>query len=352
MRLYIVIAVLTIIACGPVVEEPSVDTPTPIVVVVTATPTSTPILPTPTPTPSPVPTVTPLPSPTAVPVDDILHRIWVLNEQLSLVGVECGKLIDSGTCGHISECEKAVSLLQEIRRELGFMRDTEHVGGEAGTTLMNLAQYIFSEDTDNYMSLLGGGIVGDSPIDTTNMDLPEILQAVSVAVPAVITDDGTGSGTLIEDGVIVTNAHVVGDNYDVVVRFERGCEFRARVVKRDVGRDIALLRMYNAPNMSHLTLSEDIPRRGEEVLVFGYPLGDRLGTEVKMTKGTITALLQRTEEPHVGLIQTDAVINRGNSGGPMLNMNGEVIGIVTEKYSGLGIEGIGLAVMSREVDVQ
>lgn len=352
MRLFVVMAALMVVACTSVIEESSGDTATPVVVVVTATPTSTPLLPTPTPVPTPVPTLTPIPSPTVVPADAILKRMTVLNDELLIVGVKCGGLIDSGTCGHIAECEKAVSLLREFRRELEFMRDSEGVHGESDVRLMNLTRLIFSEEIDDYINLLEGGIVGDSPIDITGMDLPEILQAVSVAVPAVITRGGIGSGTLIRDGVIVTNAHVVGDGNDVTVRFERGCEYRARVVKRDVDRDIALLRMYNAPRMSYLTLNKDIPRRGEEVLVLGYPLGDRLGMEVKMTKGTITALLQRTKEPNVRLIQTDAVINRGNSGGPMLNMNGEVIGIVTEKYSGLGIEGIGLAIMSREVSAQ
>ena len=342
MRLFVVIAVLMTVACAPVIEEPSGDSQTPIVVVVTATPTSTPILPTPTPVqtftpvPTPVPTFTPTPSPTAISVDDILNRVGGLMDEAMAMGTKCDKLLNSGTCGHIDECEKTVSLIRNVQDELALVRGDEK-------RLAEIMDFIFSDETENIIGLYDQGVVGDGPIDITGMDLPQALKEVSVAVPAVITDDGIGSGALIsDDGVIVTNAHVVGDKIDVMVRFERGCEYRARVVERDVDRDIALLKMHNAPKMNYFRLNRDRPRAGEDVLVFGYPLGNTLGKSVKMTRGTIQALLETKSEPHVRLVQTDAVINRGNSGGPMLNMNGEVVGIVTQKYSGFGVEGIGL----------
>lgn len=160
---------------------------------------------------------------------------------------------------------------------------------------------------------------------------------------------GQGSGVIIsEDGYILTNNHVVSGAKDITVRLADGRKFKARMVSRDSQADLAVLKV-NATNLPTVRLgdSEHI-RVGDWAIAIGNPLG--LGNTV--TVGVISAT-KRTNLP-VGnrgrkieeAIQTDAAINRGNSGGALVNVEGEVIGINTAIYteSGSGNIGIGFAI--------
>jgi|Deesub1362B_J571_1020462.scaffolds.fasta_scaffold00005_31 S1-C subfamily serine protease len=141
---------------------------------------------------------------------------------------------------------------------------------------------------------------------------------------------GVGSGFVIdENGYLITNNHVVKHADRVLVILSDGRKFDAAIVSRDPSRDLALLKI-EAERLLPLKLGDsDKTRIGELVLAIGSPLG-LPGPNVSI--GVISATGRNIESKEVileDLIQTDAAVNPGNSGGPLINMDGEVIGVTT-----------------------
>jgi serine protease Do len=159
---------------------------------------------------------------------------------------------------------------------------------------------------------------------------------------------GMGSGFVIDsEGYIVTNNHVVEGADDITIRLGDDREFTATLIGTDSQTDLALLRI-DAPGLAALPLGDsDAVRVGDEVMAMGNPFG--LGGTV--TSGIISAKARDINSgPYVDYLQTDAAINRGNSGGPLFNLEGEVIGINTSIFSPTGGSvGIGFAVPSNTV---
>ena len=158
-----------------------------------------------------------------------------------------------------------------------------------------------------------------------------------------------GSGFIIhEDGDIVTNAHVVDNASKILVRLDDGTELDATVVATDSKTDIALLKVEAESALPALDFGDsDVVRIGEVALAIGNPFG--FGNSV--TAGIISARQRDINAgPYDQFLQTDAPINRGNSGGPLFNIDGEVIGVNTLIYSPSGGSvGIGFAVPSNVV---
>jgi serine protease Do len=153
-----------------------------------------------------------------------------------------------------------------------------------------------------------------------------------------------GSGFVIDPtGIVVTNNHVIGDANDVSVIFSDGTKLKAEIVGKDPKIDLAVLRVKPDKPLKSVSFgdSEKI-RPGDWVMAIGNPFG--LGGSV--TAGIVSARGRNIESgPYDNYIQTDASINKGNSGGPLFNMNGEVIGINTAILSPTGGSvGIGFAV--------
>jgi serine protease Do len=145
---------------------------------------------------------------------------------------------------------------------------------------------------------------------------------------------GQGSGFLISaDGYILTNAHVVDHVDEVVVKLADKREFRAKVIGADERTDVALIKI-NAGNLPHATLGDPSKLRvGEWVLAIGAPFG----FENSVTAGIVSAIGRSLpQENYVPFIQTDAAVNPGNSGGPLLNMAGEVVGMNSQIFSRSG----------------
>lgn len=169
-----------------------------------------------------------------------------------------------------------------------------------------------------------------------------VEQLAGRAIPAVVgiqTEDGSGTGFLINDnGLIVTNQHVVGSAFAVKVKLYDGSKQTGRVLKRDGSTDVALVKLDRVPDgVSGLPLcSSNTAKVGESVVAIGHPLA----LTNTVTQGIISGF--RTVSSR-NLIQTDTAINPGNSGGPLLNRWGAVVGIVTEKMASRGIEGLGFA---------
>jgi serine protease Do len=144
----------------------------------------------------------------------------------------------------------------------------------------------------------------------------------------------TGSGFIVTpDGYILTNAHVVKDADEVMVKLNDKREFKAKVIGIDLRTDVAVLKV-NATNLPKVNIGNpDTIKVGEWVAAIGAPFG----LENTMTVGIVSAKGRALpQENFVPFIQTDVAINPGNSGGPLFNLKGEVIGINSQIYSRTG----------------
>ncbi|NJL03578.1 MAG: PDZ domain-containing protein [Chloroflexaceae bacterium] len=181
--------------------------------------------------------------------------------------------------------------------------------------------------------------------------LADVVEQVAPAVVTVInrgsSGGGSGSGVVVSvEGFIITNHHVVEGANQLAVIYADGSRAEAQLIGSDPLADIAVIRASGAvPAVARIGNIQSM-RPGDTVIAIGSPLGNFRNT---VTAGIISAL-NRSVGQMEGLIQTDAAINSGNSGGPLLNMQGEVIGINTLVVRGDNInsaapaEGLGFAV--------
>ena len=160
------------------------------------------------------------------------------------------------------------------------------------------------------------------------------------SVVVIHTVSASGSGFVIEENLILTNAHVVGNYSSVNVELYDKTKVIGTVIKVDEKIDLALVQVNK--NLTPLALNSDTPEVGQDVYVIGAPKD----MSYTMTKGIVSAL----DRSLVGnkYIQIDASINSGNSGGPLLDEGGNVIGVITLKKS--DAEGIGFAVRVEDVN--
>lgn len=208
---------------------------------------------------------------------------------------------------------------------------------------------------------------------TINIEVDSaITNAVEKVGPAVVTIIGiipghntffgrtpvspvSGSGVIISpDGYIITNNHVIEDTVDVSIIFADGTDAPAEIIGGDIFSDIAILKVNGTmPAVSTLGNSDAL-KPGESVIAIGSPLGDFKNT---VTAGVVSAterMLDVNENYQMeGLIQTDAAINQGNSGGPLVNLAGEVVGINTiivrgGTFGSAVAEGLGFAIPSNK----
>jgi serine protease Do len=154
---------------------------------------------------------------------------------------------------------------------------------------------------------------------------------------------GTGSGFIVgTDGIILTNAHVVRDAKEVTVKLTDRREFRAKVLGSDPKTDVAVLKI-DAKNLPTVPIgkSKDL-MVGEWVLAIGSPYG----LDSTVTAGVVSAKGRSLpDDSNVPFIQTDVAVNPGNSGGPLFNMRGEVVGINSQIYSQTGgYQGLSFAI--------
>ena len=154
---------------------------------------------------------------------------------------------------------------------------------------------------------------------------------------------GVGSGFIISaDGYVVTNNHVVQSADEVSVTMKDGTEYKAEVIGTDPKTDLALIKIKSDKAFDYVSFTKEEPRVGDWVMAVGNPFG--LGGSV--TTGIISARGRDIGSgPYDDFLQIDAAINRGNSGGPAFNLEGEVIGINTAIFSPSGGSvGIGFAI--------
>jgi serine protease Do len=146
---------------------------------------------------------------------------------------------------------------------------------------------------------------------------------------------GEGSGFIVtSDGYILTNRHVVADATKVVVRLTDRREYTAKVVGMDEATDVAVIKIEGGSNLPTVRLGNpELLKPGQWVVAIGSPFG----MANSVTAGIVSATTRRVgNEKFVPFIQTDVAVNPGNSGGPLFNLNGEVVGINSQIYSPSG----------------
>ncbi|MES2688999.1 MAG: trypsin-like peptidase domain-containing protein [Bacteroidota bacterium] len=213
------------------------------------------------------------------------------------------------------------------------------------------------DNDDTYKFLLEESKVSGGPGSTYNsltlehVKVPafnrnrDLIQYLMKGVVTVKHDDGHGSAFLIsKDGYLLTNYHVIKDKKSVNVQFSESLTLTADVIRGDDRYDVALLKINGSGFTALEVLNSDSALAGEDVFAIGTPEDVSLGQSV--TKGVLSGKRKIAEKIY---LQTDVSINSGNSGGPLLNEDGKVIGIVSMKLTGKGIEGLGFCVPTNTI---
>ena len=242
------------------------------------------------------------------------------------------------------------------------------LAGAGGIMAAGGAASLFPEKTTIYESGRVSTVVEVAQVDgRTQMSVDQVYAANLGSVVGVngnvttnfwgqtVHNAVAGSGFVItQDGYILTNYHVIKGVDDLKVSFADGSTYDAVLVGGEEDNDIAVLKI-DATGLTPVVVgnSEDL-KVGEQVVAIGNPLGELTFT---LTAGYVSALdrnISMNDGTVINVMQTDAAINSGNSGGPLFNTYGECIGIVNAKYSNNGssdasIEGIGFAIPINDV---
>lgn len=214
----------------------------------------------------------------------------------------------------------------------------------------------FSSEGDTDVQLSDSpAVTVDGAVGDLNLTMADVVALVADSVVEITTSEtylnglayqsGAGSGVIVNaSGVIITNNHVIEGASSVSVRLTNGSTYEAKVVAADMETDIAILKIEPKETLT-VAIRGDSDRVvvGEEVLAIGNPLGLLGGT---VTNGIISAREREVtiDGETMVLLQHNAAISPGNSGGALFNMRGELIGIVNAKYSSSNAEGLGFAI--------
>jgi putative serine protease PepD len=228
-------------------------------------------------------------------------------------------------------------------------------GGTAGGVLAD--RYLIHHSTTPSLTAAPATALNSATV-TDGDTLAAVAAKVAPSIVTVIVDgaqsESLGSGVILTaDGLILTNNHVVASQGTVSVRLASGRTVPATIVDTDATHDLALVRATGVSGLTPATFASSASMAvGDTVLAFGAPLG-LSGT---VTSGIISALdrsLDTGSEKLTGLLQTDAAINEGNSGGALVDASGKVIGInvaiATASEQDSGSVGVGFAIPSDTV---
>ncbi|MBP3634470.1 MAG: trypsin-like peptidase domain-containing protein [Oscillospiraceae bacterium] len=258
-------------------------------------------------------------------------RIVVLVAIVALLGSVGGALLTNAISGLGGRPEQAQQVVQEAPQD-GYEL-VEHTLPEKLAT-NNTGKTLTASQV---YELTVNSVVGIQTEATTNIFGQEAVSA------------SAGSGFILsEDGYIITNAHVISGADKITVDLFNGDSFPAELVGADTSFDVAVLKI-DAKGLPAVSVGDsDTLKVGEDVIAIGNPLGELTFT---MTNGILSALDREinTDGNPQNMLQTNAAINSGNSGGPLFDMDGNVIGVTTAKYSGTttsgtNIEGLGFAI--------
>ncbi len=212
--------------------------------------------------------------------------------------------------------------------------------------------------------VIGSNLYATASGGSASMSSADVYGLVSSSVVSILTEypasagyyqqsspvSGAGSGVIISaDGYIVTNNHVIEKASKITVALADNTEYEATLVGTDDVTDVALLKI-DAQNLSYAVIGDSSALRiGDTANVIGNPLGKLSGT---LTVGVISGLdreITMSDGTKMNLIQMDAAVNPGNSGGGVFNSAGELVGITVAKTSATEVEGIGYAIPVNDV---
>ena len=153
----------------------------------------------------------------------------------------------------------------------------------------------------------------------------------------------SGTGFFVSNnGHIITNDHVIVGCRNVTIT-QQGKYVEVDVIAYDEKNDLAILKSDIRPK-KYYRISKNDPRLMDDIVIAGYPLGNKISTGIKTTKGSVTSLSGMGN--NFSEFQTDAALNKGNSGGPIIDKGGNVIGVAVAKLEGEGIEGFNFGIKS------
>lgn len=235
---------------------------------------------------------------------------------------------------------------------------TAAIGGnteDTQNTPTNDSPMVIIKNNDSRQIETVTGSVGDE-----NLNWPDVVELVKDSVVEIYTEKSSYVGRLVESGAgsgviigvtedqktvtIVTNNHVISGADTITVKLTNGSEYKAELCGADATTDIALLTITTDEVVTRAALGSSASLMvGEDVIAIGNPLGKLGGT---VTKGIISALAREVEIDGISmtLLQTDAAVNPGNSGGGLFNKRGELIGIVNAKSTGDNLDDLGYAI--------
>ena len=181
---------------------------------------------------------------------------------------------------------------------------------------------------------------------SSGLSLPDMVENALQSIVEIRTDVSGGTGFIVNDaGLVVTNKHVIRGANSINLRLVNGDRFNASVVGGHATLDLAYLLIGSDAEFEPIAVGDsDAVRVGELVIIIGFPIASELGAEPTVSQGIVSAKRN-------GLIQTDAPVNPGNSGGPMLDQFGNVVGVVVSRIAqsgGSDIAGIGFAIPINE----
>ncbi len=271
-----------------------------------------------------------------------------------IIGVVIGAFGVSCASSGKDDAPQSTTTIQEGQREVVAPQDSK---AESLAVLCASGSKTGSDDTQKTTTIVEGkretATVNVATIDTSKSLTAAEIYAANVNSTVGITTEVTtnyfgyttttpasGSGFILtEDGYIVTNYHVIENSTSISVALYDGSTYDAKIVGYDDSNDIAVLKI-EATGLTPVILGDSSQMYvGDDVLAIGNPLGE---LTFSLTGGMISALNRQItmDNLYLDLIQTDCAINSGNSGGPLFNMYGEVIGITNAKYSSSGSSGI------------
>ena len=190
----------------------------------------------------------------------------------------------------------------------------------------------------NYLKIINKDTSDETKLQMNRVKKPESKEDENKIVPA-----GSGSGFFaLKDGTVITNYHVI-ESCELNKVFYKGAQSEALVLSVDKANDIAILKTDFSPS-SVFSVSNDDVSLLEDIIVAGYPLGKDISAAIKTHKGVVTSLAGA--EDNYSFFQTDAVINSGNSGGPIINQKGNIVGIAFASWAEEGVQGIHFGIKS------
>ena len=219
----------------------------------------------------------------------------------------------------------------------------------AATSTPNASPVAASDDSSS--------VIASSSVKTNSLSISEIYNVANPSVVAISTEGTTtnvfgqsapfaaaGSGFIISsDGYIATNAHVIQGSNSITIMLYDGTEKTATIVGQDTATDLAVLKI-DASGLTAVSFGDSSALKvGDLSVAIGNPLGEFANS---LTVGYISALDREINIDGTprNMLQFDAAVSPGNSGGPLFDQKGNVVGIVSAKSSGSGVEGIGFAI--------